>query len=75
MSESVIPTVVEQMLVLPDDVQRQVLNYLQNLRATLHRGAPGKQLVQFAGLIAPEDLDQMQQAIERDCEQVDNDEW
>ena len=75
MSESVIPTVVEQMLVLPDDVQRQVLNYLQDLRATLHRGIPGKQLVQFAGLITPEDLDQMQQAIERDCEQVDDDEW
>ena len=34
MNESVIPTVVEQMLVLPDDMQRQVLAYLQDLRAT-----------------------------------------
>lgn len=74
MSESVIPMVVEQMLVLPDDMQRKVLAYLQDLRATLHRGIPGKQLVQFAGLIEAEDLEQMQQAIERDCEQVDNDE-
>ena len=30
MSESVIPTVVEQMLVLPDDMQRQVLEFLQH---------------------------------------------
>ena len=75
MNESVIPTVVQQMLVLPDDMQRQVLEYLQDLRATLHQGTPGKQLVQFAGLIEAEDLEQMQQAIERDCEQVDKDEW
>ncbi len=74
MSESVIPMVIEQMLVMPDDMQQQVLEYLQNLRATLHRGIPGKQLVQFAGLIEAEDLAQMQQVIERDCEQVEDDE-
>ena len=68
MSESVIPMVIEQMLVMPDDMQRQVLEYLQNLRATLHRSVSGKQLVRFAGLIEAEDLLQIQQAIERDCE-------
>ncbi len=75
MSESVIPTVVEQMLVLPDDMQRQVLAFLQNLRATTQRGVPGKQLVQFAGMIETEDLARMQQAIENACERVDSSEW
>jgi hypothetical protein len=75
MSESVIPMVIEQMLVLPDDMQQQVLEYLQDLRATLQQGTPGERLVQFAGLIETEDLAEMQQAIERDCERVDEDEW
>jgi len=75
MSESVIPMVIEQMLVMPDDMQQQVLEYLQDLRATLHQGTPGKRLVQFAGLIEKDDLAEMQQVIARDCEQVDDDEW
>ena len=75
MNESVIPMVVEQLLALPDEKQREVLAYLQNLRASLPQGVPGKQLVQFAGLIETEELAQMQAVIERDCEQVNADEW
>lgn len=75
MSESVIPTVVEQLLMLPDDMQRQVLEFMQTLRATMRQGTPGKQLVQFAGLIPEEDLVQMQHAIEAECGRVDTHEW
>ena len=75
MSESVIPMVVEQMLDLTEVEQRKVLAYLQTLRTTTQRGIPGKQLLQFAGLIDTEDLAQMQQAIQRGCEQVDANEW
>ena len=75
MSYSVIPEVVEEMLELPDDQQRQVLKYVLALRAASRRGVPGKQLVQFAGLIPSEDLELMRQAIDTECEQVDEDEW
>ena len=75
MSESVIPTVIEQMLTMPNDAQRQVLEFLQTLRATMRRGTPGKQLLQFAGMVHADDLVLMQQAIERDCGQVDTNEW
>ncbi len=75
MNGSVIPTVVEQMLVLPDDAQRKVLAFLKTLRATTQRGAPGKQLLQFAGLVQSDELALMQQAIESDCEQVDTNAW
>ncbi|MDY0018973.1 MAG: hypothetical protein RBT47_03135 [Anaerolineae bacterium] len=64
MSESVIPTVVEQLLMLPDDMQRQVLEFMQTLRVTMRQGTPGKQLVQFTGLIPEEDLVQMRHTIE-----------
>ncbi len=71
MGESVIPTVIEQLLMLPDDMQRQVLEFMQTLRATMRQGTPGKQLVQFAGLIPEEDLVQMRHAIEAECGRVD----
>ncbi len=75
MKESVIPTVIEQLLVLPDDLQKQVLEFVQTLRATLQCGMPGKQLLQFAGMIPVDDLRCMQQAIEADCRQVNENEW
>jgi prevent-host-death family protein len=75
MNESVIPTMIEQMLVLPADAQRKVLEFLQTLRTTMQRGTPGKQLLQFAGLVQSDELVLMQQAIESDCERVDANEW
>ena len=38
-------------------------------------GTPGKQLLRFAGTISSEDLQSMSQAIEKDCEQIDLNEW
>lgn len=38
-------------------------------------GIPGKQLLHFAGIISPDDLQLMQQAIQADCEIVDSNEW
>lgn len=75
MNESVIPAVIEQMLNLPGNAQRKVLEFLHTLRAPAQRGTPGKQLLQYAGLVQPDALAQMQQAIESGCEQVDADEW
>lgn len=45
------------------------------LTATRLIGVPGRQLLQFAGLISQSDLAIMSDAIEQDCERVDIDEW
>lgn len=75
MNESVIPTVIEQVQALPDDAQREILEFPQTLRTTMQRGTPGKQLLRFAGVVQADDLARMQQAIESSCEQIDANAW
>lgn len=67
--------VIEQLDTLPEDMQRQVLTFMQALQMMTRRGIPGEQLLRFAGAIPLDDLDLMQQAIEDGCEQVNLDEW
>lgn len=38
-------------------------------------GASGQQLLRFAGTITSEDLGLMSEAIKKDCEQIDVNEW
>ncbi|WP_256678104.1 MULTISPECIES: hypothetical protein [Fischerella] len=38
-------------------------------------GTPGEQLLRFAGSIPPDDLQEIREAIEQDCERVDINEW
>jgi hypothetical protein len=75
MSNTLITQVVEHMKTLPDNLQKQVLEFVQTLEASVPRGVAGQELLRFAGLISPEDLQLMQQAIEDGCEQVDVNEW
>ncbi len=75
MSNSVISKVVEQMEMLPSDLQQIVLEFVQSLQAYPLRGTPGKQLLQFAGFIPVDELDLMRGAIVVGCEQVDLNEW
>jgi hypothetical protein len=75
MSNPIIAEVVEQMEYLPDNLQQQVLEFVYKLKAATTPGISGKALLRFAGAIPLADLEQMSQAIERDCEQVDLDEW
>ena len=74
-SNSVISKVVEQMEMLPSDLQQMVLEFVQSLQASPLRGTPGKQLLQFAGFIPVDELDLMSSAIVAGCEQVDLNEW
>ncbi len=67
----IIEQVVEQLESLPEDLQRRVLEFVQGLKGSAFRGALGKQLIRFVGFIPLDDLQQMRQAIESDCEQVD----
>ena len=69
MSMSIVKEVVTQLETLPDDLQQQVLDFVKNLKG--RQGTPGKKLIQFAGAIPPDQLQQMSQAIQEGCEQVE----
>ncbi|MFN8486401.1 MAG: hypothetical protein U0350_02340 [Caldilineaceae bacterium] len=79
MSNSAISKVVEQMEMLPADLQEvildMVLEFVQSLQVAPLHGAPGKQLLQFAGFIPIDELDLMRGAITASCERVDLNEW
>ena len=74
-SNSVIARVVEQMEILPIDLQQMVLEFVQSLQSTPLRGTPGKQLLQFAGFIPTDELNLMRGAISTGCELVNLNEW
>jgi len=71
----IVTKVVEQLETLPENLQRQVLVFVQALQRVAQPGVPGKRLLQFAGAIPMDDLQLMRQAIENGCEQVDLNEW
>lgn len=75
MSIPIIDEVVEQLKVMPQPLQKQVLEFVRSLVKAEVRGTPGHQLLRFAGSIPSDDLQLMREAIERDCERVDIDEW
>ena len=64
-----------EMEALPHTQQRQVLEFARALAITRPRGVPGKDLLNFAGTIAPDDLKLMAEAIEEGCGKVDADGW
>lgn len=74
MSDTIV-RVVEQLETLPENLQQQVLAFVQTLRTVVRSGIPGKRLLRFAGTIPLDDLQLMRQAIETGCEQVDLNEW
>ncbi len=71
----VVDEIMKKLKTLPDNLQRQVLLFVDALQISSIRGTPGEQLLKFIGMIPPEDLAVMKQAIEQGCEQVDTDEW
>ena len=75
MNIPIIDEVVEQLKVMPQPLQRQVLEFVRSLVETGVRGTPGQQLLRFAGSIPSDDLQLMREAIEQDCERIDVDEW
>jgi hypothetical protein len=80
-SRSIEEDILRQLKALPDDQQQRVLDFANALATTTPRqvlgpgGVPGHTLLRFAGTIAPEDLRQMTQVVEEDCERVDPGEW
>ncbi len=55
--------------------QRRVLEFARALSQATLVGVPGKQLLDFVGIISRDDLERMNAAIAAGCEQVDSHEW
>ena len=70
-----------QVMRLPLKERRLLLESLKRslqegtLEAERPRSAAGKDLMEFVGVISPEDSQEMREAIEQGCEQVDEREW
>jgi hypothetical protein len=67
--------VTEEVKALAPDLQRRVLEFARALALSTPRGVPGRQLLQSAGELRPEDARLMREAIEQGCERVDAHEW
>ena len=71
-----IQEIVERLEKLTLGQQRQVLDFALELSGESPKGIPLQELLEFAaGLFPPEDLEEIKQAIEEDCGQVDESEW
>jgi hypothetical protein len=71
MESSILDEVIEQLRGMPQGLQKQVLEFARTLSDSTIQGVPGSQLLRFAGTISPDDIALMRDAIEQDCEQVE----
>jgi len=67
--------ILDQLDKLGIEQQQQMLRLARALAAPRPEGVSGKELLRFAGAIEHDDLQQIAQAIEEGCEQVNLDEW
>ena len=67
--------IVQRLETLSPGQQRQVLDFTLELSGESPKGISGKELLKFVGLFPPEDLEEIKQAIEEDCGQVNESEW
>lgn len=75
METPIVEKVIEQLMTLPQELQRRVLEFSRALAHTTPRGIPGEQLLRFAGAMPPDEVRLMSEAIEQGCERVDANEW
>ncbi len=66
MTSSIVNQVIEELKLMPQDLQYQVLEFVHNLKSSKIKGVPGKNLLRFAGSIPKEDLQIISDAIEQD---------
>ena len=70
-----IQEIVEQLENLSPGQQQEVLDFTMELSGELPEGTPIKEFLKFAGTIPLEDTEEMKQATEKDCGQVDASGW
>lgn len=78
MSALIIDQLIERLSAMPDEQQKQVLDFAHSLGGKSDpelKGKPFENLWQFAGTIPADDLEIMRQAIKEDCGKIDTDEW
>ncbi len=75
MNTPIVDDVVKQMAGLPQELQWRVLEFTRLLANATPRGASGKELLRFAGVISTDDIVLMREAIEQGCEQVYAHDW
>lgn len=67
--------ILEEINKLGIEDQHRVLTFVRSLAGPTLKGISGKELLQFSGFIDKKDLQEMEEAIEKGCEQVNLDEW
>ena len=67
--------ILEEVNKLGAEDQRRVLTFVRSLTNSTLKGIPGKDLLQFAGMIHKNDLQEMAETIEKGCGHVNLDEW
>lgn len=75
MEHDIMHEVMDQIRYLPYNLQKQVLNYVKELKKNHEPGSPGQRLLRFAGTISMDDLEIMSDVIEKDCGRIDKNEW
>ena len=75
MTTPIVDKVIEQLRGLPAELQWRVFEFTRALAASTPHGVSGRQMLQFAGTIAPDDLKRMREVIDTGCERVDADGW
>jgi hypothetical protein len=75
MDTPILDRLIEELKTMPEDLQYRVLEFARTLVDSQIHGVPGRQLLNFAGTISPNDIQLMHEAIEQGCQQVDIDEW
>ena len=60
---------------LNTDEQRKILEFARALNLSKLKGTHGKDLIKFASSIDKDDLNLMKDAIEAECEKVNDNEW
>ena len=67
--------IAEHVKKLPLSKQEEVLRFVSELRGQALIGEKGSALAAFAGRLDPVSAKQMQEAIDKDCGQIDLDQW
>lgn len=69
-----IQEIVERLDKLTPVQQKEILNFVLSFFGEPIRDTSDKRMLKFVGMFSPEDLEEIQQAIEEDCEHVDDSE-
>ena len=67
--------ITKQVELLPPVMQEQVLQFVISLTHPKPRGVRGEDLMVFAGSLDPDSAREMREAIEKECERIDADQW